>query len=166
MGKAPQVFSIALRKGGWLFAARVILSLVVVGFAANVVVTTSSYQAEVGSLVNVPGVLVVTSISYFKASASSAATSCSVPVLFGLSGQVASTSITSGDWVYDVRVNSTASTPILTFYNVSFALGSTSFGDVCTESAGSVNSNLFIDCKYDVGTTLPASPYSFKITSP
>lgn len=160
------MFGIALRKTSWVFAARVILSLVVVGFAANIVVTTSSYQTEVGSVVSVPNVLVVTSISYFKASANSAATSCSTPILFGLSGQVASTSITSGDWVYDVRVNSTASTPILTFYNVSFALGSTSYGHTCTESAASVNSNLFIDCKYDVGTVLPASPYSFKITSP
>ena len=165
MSKASQFFRRVGARGSCVLLAKILLSLITVVFAASITIGSTTYQTEVGSVVSVPNAIVVTSISYFRASSNSSVSSCAIPVVFGLGVQIANTNITSGHWVYDVRVNSTSSTPVNHAYNVTFVLASSTYGPVCTKSAASVNSNLFVDCRFDAGTSLPSSPYTFKITS-
>ena len=143
------------------------MSLVAIVFAASISVTSTTYQAEIGSVQKVANGLIATDRGFSVASANSTRTSCAVPVLFTAFAGTANTNITRGDWVYDVQVNSTTSAsipPAGSKFNVTFVLASTTYGPVCIQTPiPSVNGQM-IDCKFDVGTTLPLSPYSFKLT--
>src|SRR5437899_10959419 len=111
----------------WIFAAKLLLSLVAIVFAASVSVTSSTYQAEIGSAVNVANGLVATDKGFSLASVASNGTSCSSPVAFGPSPGTANTNITSGHLVYDVQVNSTTSTsmpPAATRFTVTLVVSS------------------------------------------
>jgi hypothetical protein len=152
------------RKAGWLVAAKICLALFTIVFAASITVTTTNHNAEVGSVLSVSNNLLVTSVSYSQASSTMSATSCSSPISFSATPQIANTSIVQGHWLYDVRVNSTASTATNTAFNVTFVLDSTTYGPVCIKSGPSVGNNWIIDCRFDVGSALPASPYSYKVT--
>jgi hypothetical protein len=153
-----------LKKGGWFVAVKVCLALFTLVFAASITVTTTNRNAEVGSVLSVSNNLLVTSVSYSQASSTTSATSCSSPISFGSTPQIANTSIVQGHWFYDVRVNLTSSTPNNMAFNVTFVLGSTTYGPVCIKSGASVSSNWIIDCRFDIGAALPASPYSYKVT--
>src|SRR5437660_7000185 len=111
----------------WIFAAKLLLSLVAIVFGASVSVTSSTYQAEIGSAVNVANGLVATDKGFSLASVASNSTSCSSPVTFGSSPGIADTNITSGHLVYDVQINSTISTsipPAETRFNVTLLIES------------------------------------------
>jgi len=155
------------RGSRWIFAAKLLLSLVAIVFAASVSVTSSSYQAEIGSAVNVANGLVAIDKGFTRVLAASTATSCSVPVIFTVVPGTANTNITSGHLVYDVQVNSTTSTsipPAGTKFNVTLVISSTLYGPVCIQTPIPSVVGQTIDCKFDVGTALPASPYTFKVT--
>src|SRR5713101_8255016 len=155
------------RGSRWIFAAKLLLSLVAIVFAASVSVTSSSYQAEIGSAVNVANGLVAIDKGFTRVFAASTATSCSVPVIFTVVPGTANTNITSGHLVYDVQVNSTTSTsipPAGTKFNVTLVISSTLYGPVCIQTPIPSVVGQTIDCKFDVGTALPASPYTFKVT--
>jgi hypothetical protein len=95
-------------------------------------------------------------------SVSASTISCSNPPTFGLNS-TANTAITAGDLVYDVQVNATgAPLPINTSFNVTLVVGSNTYGPLCVRTLLVLTGT--IDCKFDVGTTLPASPYTFKVT--
>jgi hypothetical protein len=154
-------------RGSWVFAAKLLLSLVAIVFAASISVTSSTYQAEIGSALNVANGLVAMDKGFSAASVGSSASSCSSPVTFGLSPGTANTQITAGHLVYDVQVNSTTSVltpPAGTKFNVTLVLASTTYGPACIQTPFPSVNGQTIDCKFDVGTALPASPYTFRVT--
>ncbi len=152
------------RGSSWVFAAKLLLSLTAIVFAASISVTSTTYQAEIGSAINVTNGLIATDKGFSGNAAALAATSCSSPVTFGASAGTANTAITAGHLVYDVQVNSTASVLPSTNFNATLVLASSSYGPVCIRTPASPVNGQTIDCKFDVGTALPASPYSFKVT--
>ena len=163
MGKVRWLSRIVGR-GGWIFAIKLLFSLVAIGLAATISVTSSTYQAEIGSVVKFPAGILATdkgfSISPTAWSASGA--SCSSPVTFSLTPQTANTTITAGDLVYHVQVNATGSPlPANTKFNVTLVVGSTTYGPLCVQTLTLLTGT--IDCRFDVGTALPASPYTFKV---
>ena len=167
MSKARRLSRIVGKGSSWIFAAKLLLSLVAIVLAASISATSSTYQAEIGSAVNVVNGLLATDKGFSLASVASNGTSCSSPVTFGSSPGTASTNITAGHLVYDVQINSTTSTsvpPAGTKFNVTVVIGSTPYGPVCIQTPLPSASGQTIDCKFDVGTALPASPYTFKVT--
>ena len=152
-----------MRKASWVFAAKVLLSLVILVFAASITVTTNTYQAEIGSSLNFPAGLIATDRGFSVALTGGAAsgTSCTTPVVFGPAPGSANTTITAGHWAFLVRVNSTGSAPPSQKFNVTLVLASMPYGPLCIQDIGTPVSNQYIDCRFDVGTTLPASPYTF-----
>ena len=167
MGKVGRLSRVIGKGSSWIFAAKLVLALVAIVFAASVSVTSSSYQAEIGSAVNVANGLVAMDKGFSLASVASNGTSCSSPVTFGPSPGTANTNITAGHLVYDVQVNSTTSTsipPAGTKFNVTLVIGSNPYGPVCIQTPIPSVSGQTIDCKFDVGAALPASPYTFKVT--
>lgn len=136
-------------------------------FAASINVTSSTYQAEIGSVVKFPSGLLATDKGFSAAVVGSSATSCSSPVTFTVVPGTANTNITAGHLVYDIQVNSTASVlvpPAGTKFNVTLVLASATYGPVCIQTPSPSVAGQTIDCKFDVGTALPASPYTFKVT--
>src|SRR5205807_4660947 len=82
LGKVSRISRMLGSGSRWIFAAKLLLSLVAIVFATSVSVTSSSYQAEIGSAVNVANGLTATDKGFSLASVASTATSCSVPVIF------------------------------------------------------------------------------------
>ncbi|OLB46897.1 hypothetical protein AUI07_02690 [archaeon 13_2_20CM_2_53_6] len=147
-------------------AAKVCLALLALVFAASVTVSTTTYQAQVGSTVNVTNSLLATDKGFTIATtgSSSSGASCSAPVTFGPSPGVANTDITAGHLVYDVQVNSTSTAQSNTQFNVTFVLGSTVYGPLCIQTPSPSLDGQIIDCKFDIGSnSLPSSPYSFRV---
>jgi hypothetical protein len=141
-----------------------LLSLTAIVFAASISVTSTTYQAEIGSVISVTNGLIATDRGFSGNAAASAATSCSSPVTFAASPGAANTAITGGDIVYDVQVNSTSGVAPSTNFNATLVLSSISYGPVCIRTPTSPANGQTIDCKFDVGTVLPSSPYAFKVT--
>jgi len=138
--------------------------MVAIVFAASISVTSSSFQAEIGSAVNVANGLIATDkgFSVSQTVGAAAGTSCSSPVSFSASPQTANTTIGAGHLVYDVQVNATSGAPANNQFNVTLVVGSTTYGPLCIQTLTLLSGT--IDCRFDVGTALPASPYTFKIT--
>jgi hypothetical protein len=156
-----------LGKGStWFLTAKIVASLFVLVYAANITVTTTTYQSEFAStLSTATGLIAVDKgFSVASSSATGAGTSCSSPVVFSNTPGIANTTITAGHFVYDVQVNSTSSATANTKYNVTLTLASTPYGPLCIQDAASPADGQRIDCKFDVGTALPAIPYSFRVT--
>jgi len=139
--------------------------MLVLVFAASITVTSSTYQAEVGSAVNVvSGFLAIDKgFSLTATSLAGNGTSCLSPVTFSSSPGTANTNLAARDLVYDVQVNWT-SAPTSTRFNVTLVLASTTYGPLCIQTPSQPGYGEIIECKFDVGSSLPASPYSFTIT--
>jgi hypothetical protein len=155
----------------WYFSAKVVLAVIVIAVsAASITASSSNYQAEVGSAYNVSNNLLVGDKGFSKPAAAIGLTgSCpTANVTFGVIPLSANNAIVAGDIVYDVQVNETASTPALSCFTVTLALslsGSQITKSLTIASGASVAAGQTIDCKLDIGTTsLPASPFSFKVT--
>ena len=164
MGKVGRLSSVVGRGSSWIFAAKLLLSMVAIVFAASISVTSSSFQAEIGSAVNVANGLIATDkgFSVSQTVGAPTGTSCSSPVSFSASPQTANTTVVAGHLVYDVQVNATSGAPASTQFNVTLVVGSTTYGPLCIQTLTLLSGT--IDCRFDVGTALPASPYTFKIT--
>ena len=168
MSKAKRLINIVRNGGSWIFVAKVLISLAAVVFAASISVTSSTYQAEIGSYTQFPTGLIATDKGFAPALVGSGATgtgtSCSTPIVFAALPGTANNAITMGHWVYDVQINSTTTATPSAKYNVTLTLP-TAFPPLCIQNAASPANGQAIDCKFDIGTTtLPASPYSFKVT--
>jgi hypothetical protein len=150
----------------WVVVAKVVMSMVILAYAAGISVTVSTYQAEMAAAVKVTNGLIVTDKGFTlaAAAASPTGTSCSSPITFGIVPGTANVPLSSGHLVYDAQVNSTTTAPASTKFNVTFVLAGTTYGPLCIQTPASPANGQTIDCKYDVGTTLPSSPYSFKVT--
>jgi hypothetical protein len=151
----------------WIFAAKLFLSLTAIVLAASISITQTTYQAEIGSVMTVANGLVATDKGFSLVLGASLATSCSSPVTFGVLPGNANTQLIVGHLAYDVQVNSTTSAtvpPAGTAFNVTLVLASNTYGPVCIKTPNPSVALQTIDCKFDVGTTLPSSPYAFKVT--
>lgn len=156
----------------WYFSAKIVLAIIVIAVsAATITASSSNYQAEVGSAYSVSNNLLVGDKGFSKPAAATGATgSCPSAgnVTFSASPGSANNAIVAGDIVYDVQVNETATTPILSCFTVTLTLsltGSQVTKSLTIASGASVAAGQTIDCKLDIGTTsLPASPFSFKVT--
>jgi hypothetical protein len=149
-----------------LLAARVLLGLMVLVFAASISVNPTNYQAEIGSYVNVNNNLVAMDkgFSFVTTGSSPVGTGCANPVQFGSSPATANTAITADHWIFTVQVNSTTSFGANANSTVSLTVASASEGSLCIEGASTPANNDTITCKFDIGSTLPTSPYTFKLT--
>jgi hypothetical protein len=154
------------KRSFWILSVKAVILTVAIVSGASITVTTRNYQSQVGSALQVASTLIATDkgFSLASSSSSSAGTSCTTPVLFSTTPGIASTGITSGHMVYDVQVNSTGSSPPSAKFNVTLVLAGTTYGPLCIQDNGAPINGQTIDCKFDVGLSLPAPPYTFKVT--
>jgi hypothetical protein len=154
------------KKAGAVLSARVLLALVALAFATSISITPVTYQAEIGSYVNVTNGLAATDQGFAIASANSMGigSNCSSPVQFNNTPGAVNTSITKGDWVYTVQVNTTTGITANENFTVTLTVGTPSYGPLCIEGATTPATNQIIVCKFDVGNALPTSPYTFGVT--
>ncbi len=168
MGRTRRTLtSIALRIR-WLALPKVALSVIILVSAASVTVTSNNYQAEIGSVTTVASGLPATdkgfNLTSTAISASTSGTTCTTPTIFSSTPSVANNPIAGGHLFYDVRINQTSSATPATKFSVTFALGATTFASLCIQTLATPVNGQIIDCKYDVGTSLPSSPFTFKVT--
>jgi hypothetical protein len=158
-------FKLFGRRVSWLLLAKVMAFLVVLVYATTVSVTNNNHQAEVGSLLNVANGLIAIDKGFSVAASgwpATGATCPGIPVLFGVTPGTANTTITAGHFVYAVQINNT-SAPITTTYNVTLVLASSTYGPLCIRTVALAAAQIIV-CRFDVGTPLPTSPYTFKVT--
>ncbi len=166
MGKGRRLHRVLAKRFSLIAPVKVVLMLVVLVYATNITITSKPYQAQIGSAVTVANGLLATDKGFALATsgASPVGTNCSSPVVFGPTAKTANTTITAGHLTFDVQVNSTLSAVANTKFNVTFTLSSTNYGPLCIQTPASPLNGQTIDCRFDVGTSLPTSPYSFKVT--
>jgi hypothetical protein len=154
----------------WYFSAKVVLAVLVLAVSgATITVSTTNYQAELGSAYNAKNNILVRDKGFFKASAATTATgSCPTATTFGPVASNANNNIIAGDIVYGVQLNATATTPLFTCFTVTLTFSSGGSQTVTTlqiASTSSILADQTIDCKLDTGmTSLPSSPFSFTLT--
>lgn len=160
-----------IRRGfTWYLSAKIILALLVLAVSAAITVSNTSFQAEMGSAYQVNNNLTVEDKGFTTATTNTGPTgTCPTGnVTFTSTPQTANNAITVGDIVYDVQVNTTASTPPNMCFTVTLALsigGTQTTKSVMIATDSTITPAQAIDCKLDIGTsTVPASPFSFKIT--
>jgi hypothetical protein len=172
MDRASRILKRLRRTFTWYLSAKIVLVLCIVAVSATtIVVTPTTYQAEVGGELNVTNLLVAIDKGFFVASSGSAAagTGCvTTPVLFGV-GTVANTVITAQHIVYNVAVNETGSTNVNTCYQATLVVtpnggSAVTYGPVFIKSTASVVTTFQINCEFDIGSSAPSSPYSFQLT--
>jgi hypothetical protein len=171
MKRGSTISSWARRTFTWYFSCKVVLAILVIAVsAASITASSVNYQAELGSAYNVTNNLLVGDKGFSKPLLGTGATgTCpTANVTFSASPASANNAIIGGDIVYDVQVNATASTPLVSCFTVTLTLsltGSQTTKSLKIASGTSVSTGQTIDCKLDIGTTsLPASPFSFKVT--
>ncbi len=151
---------------------RVVLLLVTVVFAATLAVTTTSFNGgENGSYLPVNNQIIVTDKGFSKSSSTQTATgtSCGSPTSFAGSPGVANTAITANDIIFDAQSNTTSTAPASTCFTVTFIIftsptSRTTYGPLYISTGSTVTGGQTIDCKFDTGTSLPTSPFSFEVT--
>ena len=172
MGKAGSLHFLFGRLSVSVFI-KILLSLTILVYGASIVAVPTSYKAVSAGRVSVNPNLAGEDRGFSKAPSTVAAagTGCGVAtqVNFTAVAGVANTAITAGDLVYDLQLNTTGLTPSSTCWTVSF---------VYTPAGGSQTnpvsvfigtivavSGETIDCKFDLGSTLPpAAPFTFQVS--
>ena len=150
--------------------AKLIFIVVIIVYASSVA-TSTSYQAEKATYLSVNNGLLLLDEGYSRISTttSPAGISCVSPITYSGSAQVANSQLTAGDVLFDVQANTTSSSTINTCYTVAFYISTsnsnqTQYGLVYLATGGSITVGQTIDCKFDIGLSLPSSPFAFKVT--
>jgi len=170
MGKAAVLHSFFFGQLSIFLFLKVCVFLTILVYGATIVAVPTSYKAVSAGRVDVKSNLAGQDRWFSRASSTLAAagTSCGAGTQVSFSGVAgtANTAITAGDIVYDLQVNTTASTPSTTCWTVSLTYSPT--GGAQT-NAGSVFigttvavSGQTIDCKFDLGASLPTPPFTFQ----
>ena len=152
--------------------AKIALAVLVLAVsAATITVTPTSYTAELGGAVNVSNKLTGIDKGFAMSAAPATATgaSCATSVTFTITpGTIVTTAVTSNDYIYDIQIANTTQTPTSTCYKVLLTLTATTgvqttYGPlyIATDSPASAWQPL--DAQFDIGATLPSSPFSFLI---
>ncbi len=147
------------------------LALFVVASAAAVTIITKPLSGEGGTHTAILNNLISMDKGFMKAGSTTSATgTCPSAgnVTFSSSPQTASNGIAIGDIFFDAQVNTTSTTPTISCFTVTLALtlgsGPPTTYSVKVATGSSVSAGWIVDCKFDVGTSLPTSPFSFKVT--
>jgi hypothetical protein len=173
MNRSLAVWNWLRRTFTWYFSTKIALAFLVLAVSAvSITVTTTNYQAELGGAVKVTNKLVGIDKGFSKASspASASGSSCANNVTFTTNpGTMATTAISSSDYVYDIQVANNTQTPTSTCYQVALTLTSsnglqTTYGPLYIATTSTPLAWQPLDAKFDVGPNLPASPFSFLIT--
>ena len=152
--------------------AKIALAVLVLAVsAAAITVTPTSYTAELGGAVNVNNKLTGIDKGFAKAStpATPSGNSCATNVTFTITpGTNATTAVASNDYVYDIQIANTTQTPTSTCYKIALTVTSssgvqTTYGPLYIATTATPLAWQPLDAQFDVGTTLPASPFSFLI---
>ncbi len=153
----------------FLLFVKLIVILVVLVYAATMLTTTFQRSGESGNNVTVANDLLPSELGSSKASSglTAAGTSCVNNVTFTGTAGTANAAVTSGDYVYAVQVNTTATTPASKCFAVTLIVYSnngspTNYSPVYIATGSTVTAGQTITCKFDIGTSLPPSNYSFK----
>ena len=170
MDKASRIGKRLRRTFTWYLSVKIALALCIIAVSAtSIVVTPTTYQAEIGGALNVTNRLVAVDKGFSQASTpvTPTGTDCGSATKFG-TGTTANTNIMALHYVYDVAVNEAVNATINTCYKASFVLSlsgfATTYGPVYMNSTASIVTTLVIDCKFDIGVSIPSSPYSFQLT--
>ena|SRR2546425_2025867 len=149
--------------------AKLFFVVVIIVYASSVTSSTN-YMGERATYLSVNNGLLLLDKGYSKVSATTPAvgTSCVSPVTFSGSPQVANTLLTSGDFLFDTQANTTISSTSNTCYSVTFYLSSsisnqTQYGPVYVATGTPITVGQMIECKFDIGASLPSSPFTFKV---
>ncbi len=158
------------RRASWYLAAKVILYLFVLAYATSFTVTPTVYHAENGGAITVTGNLTATDRGINRTTVSSGAigATCGQNVTFTTGTlKVASTNLTADHYIYNIQVNATMNTAHLSCFSVTLTItpvgASSSVYVLYLASGTSPDPNQAVYCEFDIGSTLPASPYSFSI---
>lgn len=170
MGKARRIGSFIVRRATLYLAVKILFTMFVLVYAATIVTTTTTYQASMGGAVSVTNNLTAMDKGFAKASStiSATGTSCANNVTFTGSAGVANTAIITNNIIYVVQVNTTGSTAASTCFTAILVITPSGSPQqtytvyIATDSTPANNET--IDCKFDIGSALPNSPYSFKVT--
>jgi hypothetical protein len=152
------------------FSAKVAVAILVLAVsAASITANTKTYQAEIGGALNITNDLVATDkgLSQAGLGATALGTSCSSGVIFGTG--VANNGITVLHFFYTIRVNETITTTPNHCFQATLVLApnggsATTYGPVYINSTAIVVPTNRVDCQFDIGTSIPSSPYSFQVT--
>src|SRR5260370_29232733 len=123
MGKAAALQSFFFGQLSIFLFLKICILLTILVYGASIVAVPTSYKAVSGGRVDVKSNLAGQDRGFSRASSTLAAvgTSCGVgtQVSFSVVAGTANTAITAGDIVYDLQVNTTASTPNTTCWTAS-----------------------------------------------
>jgi hypothetical protein len=165
--------SIARRRVSWYLAAKVIASLFVLAYATSFAVTPTVYHAENGGAITITGNLTATDKGINKTTVTLAPrgvtcsqTGSNVTFTTGTPG-TANTNLTANHYVYSIQINATDNTPLLSCFSVTLTItpaGASPAVYVLNLATGSsVDPNQAIYCEFDIGSSLPTTPYSFSV---
>lgn len=168
MGKALYPRVPVLRNGFWCALAILLLFFRFMVNAGVIQSSLSTTQSITGGALKVNGNLTATDKGFSKAGSAVTATgsNCSTAILFPAASGTANNPITSGDIVYDVQLSTTVTTPASQCYNVTLVISSG--GTVLTYNVPAKNNVANVpaeslDVKFDIGSSIPLSPFSFQL---
>jgi hypothetical protein len=154
-----------------ILALKLILPTILIACVATSGIASSHYRSMIGGRLNVVSALSAADKGFTKATSTISANGavCISAVNFGISVGTSSLGVASGDMFYDVQLNTTGTTPAngcwqanLTYTN---SMGSrVTLGPVWVATGILVPPlNQAIDCKFDLGPSLPVSPFSYSL---
>ena len=172
MGKVRSARNLFLRKGSYYLVAKILVSTVFLVHAGLVqsVITTPTPQSITGGALNIVSTLASADKGFSKAGSgmSEAGRNCGQKVVFSGSPGTANNVVVAGDIIYVVQLNTTSSTPVNACFTVTLTItptgGSPTSYSVRIGTGSPVTAGQTIDCKFDIGTSFPSSPFSFKLT--
>lgn len=156
----------------WYVAAKVLLSLIFLAYAGSLSVSTSEFQAENGGSIAFTDNLTAADkgISLVPSPAPVSGASCASNVTFASgSPRTANTNLTANHYMYTIQVNTTGSTVALSCFTVTFTIIASGISSnpsilyLAANATAPVPANQTINCEFDIGATLPPSPYSFSV---
>lgn len=156
----------------WPILAKVVIPLMVLVFGATINVAPSSFQNEIGGAVSVANKLTAIDKGFSVAAAPATQLgygSCAKNITFLASTGIATTNVTTNDYVYQVQINANASTPTMTCFQVVLKLTQTAglpqtYGPLYIATSSNVTGLQPINVNFDIrNTSLPASPFAFAV---
>jgi hypothetical protein len=172
LARAAVLSSFFFRQLSLFLVLKICLFLTILVYGATIVVVPTNYKAVSAGRISVNTNLLGQDRGFSKANSAIAAagTNCGAgtQVNFSAVAGTANTALTAGDIVYDLQVNTTASTPSNTCWTVSLVYtptggSQTSAGSVVIATTVAVSGQT-VDCKFDVGASLPAPPFTFQVS--
>ena len=153
-----------------IFIGVLLLSILVGSVSAAVLIPANHrYEAMLGSTIVVTNSIAISEEGHglvvMPGSSSGIGMSPTDPVYFNASAtKFAATPRADGDWAIDVRLNTTASTPPNSVFEVKFrAPGGFSYATLYVATGPTVTPNAMVGCLFDVGPTITMA-YTYTVT--